>query len=208
MGQGTMTALAGDLHAEAALGRHNGPFPEANLAHGDIRHHMQGEKAHRGVFFENTCGDHIQSALALLLRRLEEEQDIARKLLPAAAQGHGCAQKGSSVEIMTAGMHHIGELGADLMIIRFLNGQCVDIRPEGDGGARLSTPEQGDDTGFGLLRGQLQGELTQLLTQKAGGFVFPGADFRVPVDPVRRFQNVFPDVPGDILQVHLDPLFP
>ena len=61
-----MTALAGDINGEAALGRHHRAGTDAHLAHGNIRHDMEGDKGIRGIFLEYSRSQDFQSALAMV----------------------------------------------------------------------------------------------------------------------------------------------
>lgn len=72
----------------------------------------------------------IQGAVSGLLRRLEQEADLAAKAAPVFRQDSGGAQQARRMGVVAAGVHHALCLGAVFHIVVFLNRESVDIRPQ------------------------------------------------------------------------------
>ena len=85
---------------------------------------------------------------------------------------------------MAAGMHGAGRLRHNFPFLRRLLDDGVNVGPEGYGGSRFSTPEQGGAAGLHIKVDEFQPQGGQLFLQKGGGTRLPPAQLRVAMEVV------------------------
>ena len=106
----------------------HGAFAQEHRALCQPRHIVKGVHFFDGLFFQK-CGAH-GAAFARLFRMLENEVHIARRAPGAYAAGQG--RQCGRVAVVPAFVRHARAARGIGQAVFLLNGQRVDVRPEGD----------------------------------------------------------------------------
>ena len=180
-----VAALAVDADANLVGAGQNSAVANADGARVQLGRDMQ--RGHRVDLIEINLRVVQKQLRALenLLRRLDEEVDRAGELILHLAQNLGGAHVDGAVDVVPAGVHHAGHFAAGRHILRFLNGQRVDVAAENDRGAvsGLCAFQLKEEAGFAdPLEAVILDVLLDVIFQQRTGVVLVHAQFGVFVD--------------------------
>ena len=180
-GIGAVAALAPDGDGKAVGGRVAGAVFQAVLPGLGAGGVMAAEnRVHMGVFQAALVHHALGTAVALLIG-LEKQLHRAAQLLPVGRQQPGRPQKGRGVQVVAAGVHHTRILRGKGQAGLLLHGQGVDVRPQADGPACLSAPDDAQNARAGAGPG-LDAHGRQLPKDQGLGAGLLPAQLRVGVD--------------------------
>ena len=128
-----MGALSHDIHVE-----HVGPGIHLSVSDADAACvifglHMEPQHIVHLRMVHAAGLDHPLRSAHCLLRRLEEEFHAAVELILQLAHDETGDETNGNVGIMTAGVHYTGGPGSEGEAGLLMDGQCVHVRPDGNG---------------------------------------------------------------------------
>jgi hypothetical protein len=132
--------------------------------------HMEPQAAGRGMLSQGTLTDHGKGPATGLLGGLKDTEKGSSSRLRMLPQKPKRPQKHGGMGIMTAGVHHAGNLRPIGDIFGILNGEGIHIPPNEETGARQITLQRGDNARCSIALGGYA-KLVEMLFHFFGGTV-------------------------------------
>ena len=101
------------------------------------------------------------------------------------------------MEVVAAGVHHTGDLGAVGPLILLLHGQCVHVGPDEDGGAGNAAVQFSQDGVAGNAGAHGDAQLGQFVFDKLGGLLLVEGQLGILVEMAAIGQQLFLQRPGN-----------
>ena len=152
--------------------RHHRPRAGRNLAERHVGHHMHAVNNFDMRVFQRAFLDHVSRAARRLLCGLKEQHHVVVKLLPMLAEPLGKRQQIRHMAVVATGVHLAGMARSIISPRRLLNGQCVDIRAEGNHASRSVAAKHSADTRSGKRLQIVRRKRAQMFHQIRMRFVF------------------------------------
>ena len=144
---------------------------------------MHPEQPITGELLEQTIFDHGAGTADAFLRRLEDEDHLAKKM-SRGRQVFRRAEQHDGMPVVAAGMHAAFVGRAVRECIRLHDGQRVHVRAQTDRGGLVTDPQHADNAGLAYAPMHFDAEFLQFLRHEVSSAPLLEAEFRMGVNIV------------------------
>ena len=128
---GAVAPLPRHLQADAVAAGVGDPLPDGDGPQGQVGGAVEAHHRVGRPIPEQALAQHSGRTVKGLLPALEDQQHVSPQLLPVPGQQLGAAQQGGGMDVVAAGVAHPRRLGGERQPGILLDGQGVDVLPQG-----------------------------------------------------------------------------